>query len=1139
MKTHPPALPLAPRFFSAWLAFCLVAVLALPALARERGDAEKAREAWMAGYVKYEAAAKAEEGGNQPLALDFYREALDAFKKVQARYPGWNPSLLDFRVNYCAERIRSLEVKVAAKNVSLTREGLISLTRSQEARLRLFTQDNSDLKKRLELAGKSLEQARAEAATQVAAAAELDRVLQENSALKVAQAAAERREAERQAEMEKLRSETVQKKKADQLQLAVDAARARQAELEQLGTENRETVNRLTAQARDAILRKGQLEQETGALKSRLESLAKLAEARDADLDSLRRQAEAARKDAVRAARQAEEFRKQSEESNSTAQQQADELRTTQQAREAAVRELKTAKGELENARDEGRDLKTALAKAEAKAAALKREKEALFAASAGELSTTAADREAARQDQRAANAELVKVKEALADARAAAAKVKAGGDQKREELQGELRTLTADRNALRQKLEAGRQEWERVRRDQESATAACDLMAARLVLAEQKAALAATTPGGVKPEAVMEAVEITGLRRQLVRCEAELGAAQTIRARLEVENGGLRNAQARNTEEADKLRQAEVRHQEEVQKLQTAHDALVAGQQQALEGYTTDIKVLQRQKAVTVEELDKANRRLAYYSSGLTSAAKKQLEQKDAELQAAAELQVKYEEALGILKRQKAKAEGELAAANQQREQRAAELQQAVDQADKLKKRLAAGSFKENEIAEKLADAQQDNERFAQALEKLKSRNGELNAALDAVRVAQAAADKNAAGLAEKAESLRKERDGIVGEARALKEQYEQSRQLARVQEEKLAGLEKTVSAQMKLMNDSEAKTKGLEAALKLAADKISAMEGLLPGKGDLQAATTALIARVNKAEQDGAAQEAELKSARQELRQARLALSQERVAKTGDDPMLEQLRRINRELDQERDKTRALEQTVGNLKTKLAEATPAPVPVPFLVTGAAAASPSGEQQRRDADRVVIVNGFLQKGADAEKLGKPEAAVWNYKKALEYQPECKLASKRLGILASRRGNQEEAESHLRRAFYADPDDVDVLLPLGLALVRQGKADLAVSMLARAVSLHPEDAGIHRAYGIACSQLGWRDAAEAQFRRTLAMDARDGDTAFNLAVLLATSTPPRLQDAQQWYKRSRELGIPADPGLDKLFSAGE
>ena len=53
------------------------------------------------------------------------------------------------------------------------------------------------------------------------------------------------------------------------------------------------------------------------------------------------------------------------------------------------------------------------------------------------------------------------------------------------------------------------------------------------------------------------------------------------------------------------------------------------------------------------------------------------------------------------------------------------------------------------------------------------------------------------------------------------------------------------------------------------------------------------------------------------------------------------------------------------------------------------------------------------------------------------------------------------------------------------------------------------------------------------------MDARDGDTAFNLAVLLATSTPPRLQDAQQWYKRSRELGIPADPGLDKLFSAGE
>ena len=207
MKTHPSAPSIFTRLFALGLASCLAVVLAVPAFAaRERADEEKAREAWMAGYVKYEAAAKAEEGGNQPLALDFYREALDGFKKVQARYPGWNPSLLDYRINYCAERIRSLEVKVAAKNVSLTREGLISLTKSQEARLSLLTQENGDLKKRFELAGKALEQARAEAATKVVAAAELNRVLQENAAIKVAQAAAESREAELRNEMVKMRS---------------------------------------------------------------------------------------------------------------------------------------------------------------------------------------------------------------------------------------------------------------------------------------------------------------------------------------------------------------------------------------------------------------------------------------------------------------------------------------------------------------------------------------------------------------------------------------------------------------------------------------------------------------------------------------------------------------------------------------------------------------------------------------------------------------------------------------------------------------------------------------------------------------------------------------------------------------------
>jgi Flp pilus assembly protein TadD len=94
---------------------------------------------------------------------------------------------------------------------------------------------------------------------------------------------------------------------------------------------------------------------------------------------------------------------------------------------------------------------------------------------------------------------------------------------------------------------------------------------------------------------------------------------------------------------------------------------------------------------------------------------------------------------------------------------------------------------------------------------------------------------------------------------------------------------------------------------------------------------------------------------------------------------------------------------------------------------------------------------------------------------------------------------------------------------------------LAVSMLSRAVALEPDNPHAHRCLGIACSTLGWFEAAEVQFRRTDKLNPKDGENAFNMAVLLATREPPRLAEGKTWYVRARKLGAASDPGLDRVF----
>lgn len=192
-------------------------------------------------------------------------------------------------------------------------------------------------------------------------------------------------------------------------------------------------------------------------------------------------------------------------------------------------------------------------------------------------------------------------------------------------------------------------------------------------------------------------------------------------------------------------------------------------------------------------------------------------------------------------------------------------------------------------------------------------------------------------------------------------------------------------------------------------------------------------------------------------------------------------------------------------------------------------------DRATKEREQKVAINQALRQGLEAERAGNANSAKEFYSQVLATEPQNTMALQRLGIIAATSGNDAETIKYLEQSFKQNPDDADTLLALGTAMVRQSKPDLAISMLSRAVALDNKNAGAVRAYGMALLSAGWRDAAESQLKRAVTLQPNDGDAAYNLAVLMATSQPPRIDEARQWYQKAIKAGAQPDPGMDALL----
>jgi Flp pilus assembly protein TadD len=112
------------------------------------------------------------------------------------------------------------------------------------------------------------------------------------------------------------------------------------------------------------------------------------------------------------------------------------------------------------------------------------------------------------------------------------------------------------------------------------------------------------------------------------------------------------------------------------------------------------------------------------------------------------------------------------------------------------------------------------------------------------------------------------------------------------------------------------------------------------------------------------------------------------------------------------------------------------------------------------------------------ERLGMPEQAAHEFRKALELDPESASARYNLGASLVRSGEFAEAERHLRRK---NPN-TQTYTALGVALWQQGRVAEGVSNLRAAIEADPKNAAPYDALGTILVQQGKLEQAASVYR---------------------------------------------------------
>jgi len=401
----------------------------------------------------------------------------------------------------------------------------------------------------------------------------------------------------------------------------------------------------------------------------------------------------------------------------------------------------------------------------------------------------------------------------------------------------------------------------------------------------------------------------------------------------------------------------------------------------------------------------------------------------------------------------------------------------------------------------------------------------------------------KNVEKLTKKLKKLQKtinEKDNqfaqIVLESTQLAAQIEKAEKDAKKENKKYKELQKKLANKIKRNKDLCTQLIKVQEDIKSIDERAKIVNGLSLQIKTLQDALLAEKEKCNKERQEKQQANLTIKQLRSNIsNNVKLinSLQKELAGRSDTKLLIKQITDLTHSLEQEVVARRELEKQLADKINSMPEDT---VKSANMKQAVLQEPPQIEAKiRREHHRQLMTVGYLRQAFAAEKDGKLQTAIWNYQNVLKYDPDNAMCYQRLGLIAAEQGDESGAVQYLKKAFVNNPNDIAILLPLGKALVRCNQPEMAVSVLMRAVGLRKKTNDVYRTLGAACTKLGWLEAAKEQYINAFKCNKQDKTSAYNLALLLASQEPPKVEEAKKWYLEALKLGAEPDKLLNEFF----
>ena len=134
--------------------------------------------------------------------------------------------------------------------------------------------------------------------------------------------------------------------------------------------------------------------------------------------------------------------------------------------------------------------------------------------------------------------------------------------------------------------------------------------------------------------------------------------------------------------------------------------------------------------------------------------------------------------------------------------------------------------------------------------------------------------------------------------------------------------------------------------------------------------------------------------------------------------------------------------------------------------------------------------------------LGKAEASLKYYNKALQIKPDFPDAYNNMGILLYEQGKLDQAIANYQKAILIEPDFADAYFNLGNAFKQKGDLIKAVQNYQKSLLIQPDDAEVLLNYGHALSGDGQFEKAIEAYQRALQLQPELVDAQISLAKAL-------------------------------------